>query len=87
MWSRVSANSTRWGRVRQDIVLWVNGELVGHYEAGIASVGAYNLNIDWRYARAQKPAKLVDSLKNVEKGSQRHPSRHGVQSFRIIADA
>ena len=55
--------------------------------AGELPVGAYNLNIDWRYARAQKPAKLVDSLKNVEKGSQRHPSRHGVQSFRIIADA
>ena len=55
--------------------------------AGELPVGTYNLNIDWRYARAQKPAKLVDSLKNVEKGSQRHPSRHGVQSFRIIADA
>ncbi|MBR0198454.1 MAG: beta galactosidase jelly roll domain-containing protein [Kiritimatiellae bacterium] len=25
--------------VRQDIVLWVNGEMVGHYEAGIAPVG------------------------------------------------
>ena len=25
--------------VRQDIVLWVNGEMIGHYEAGIAPVG------------------------------------------------
>ena len=25
--------------VRQDIVVWVNGEMVGHYEAGIAPVG------------------------------------------------
>ena len=25
--------------VRQDIVLWVNGEMLGHYEAGIAPVG------------------------------------------------
>ena len=25
--------------VRQDIVLWVNGEMIGHYEAGIAPIG------------------------------------------------
>ena len=38
--------------------------------AGELPVGAYNLNIDWRYARAQKAAKLLDSLKSVEKGGQ-----------------
>ena len=35
---------------------------------GAMPVGEYNLNIDWKYARAKKAAKLVDSLKDVEKG-------------------